>query len=74
LDEGEDAFLLALRDVAQARGGLKALSQASGLNRENLYDMLSTHGNPRFSSIKAVLDQLGMQVSFRAKLKRPRAA
>ena len=67
-------FLLALRDVAQAHGGMKALSQITKLNRENLYDMLSTRGNPRFSSIKAVLDKLGVQVRFRAKLHHPKAA
>ena len=41
LEEGEAVFLLALRDVAQAHGGMAGLAQATKLNRENLYDMLS---------------------------------
>src|SRR5262245_50790080 len=45
LEEGDDVFLLALRDVAQARGGVSALAETARLNRENLYDMLSREGN-----------------------------
>ena len=33
LEEGEDVFLLAVRDVVQAQGGMSALSQATKLNR-----------------------------------------
>jgi probable addiction module antidote protein len=67
-------FLLAVRDVAQAHGGLSALAQATKLNRENLYDMLSTDGNPRLSSIRAILNKLGLQVSFTPKQRGPKAA
>src|SRR5580692_7122071 len=64
LEEGEDVFLLALRDVAQVHGGIAGLAQAAHLNRENLYGMLSEKGNPRLSSITAILDTLGFQVNF----------
>jgi probable addiction module antidote protein len=64
LEEGEDIFLLAVRDVAQAQGGLTALSQATQLNRENLYNMLSQEGNPRFSSITSILSELGLEMKF----------
>lgn len=74
LEEGEDVFLLAVRDVAQAYGGISALSMNTNLNRENLYDMLSEKGNPRFSSIKAILDQLGFEVKFAPKLQGTKAA
>ena len=67
LEEGEDVFLLALRDVAQALGGITGLAQATKLNRENLYEMLSADGNPRLSSITTVLDKLGFQVNFKPK-------
>jgi probable addiction module antidote protein len=73
-DEGEEAFLLAMRDVAQAQGGLRSLSQATKLNRENLYAMLSRKGNPRLSSVAAVLRQLGFEVSFTPKSRNSRAA
>jgi probable addiction module antidote protein len=67
LEEGEDVFLLAVRDVAQAHGGLTVLAQSTKLNRENLYDMLSTSGNPRLSSISTILDQLGFEIRFAPK-------
>jgi probable addiction module antidote protein len=67
LEEGEDVFLLAVRDVVQAQGGISALAQATRLNRENLYGMLSRDGNPRLSSIKSILDKLGFEVKFKPK-------
>jgi len=45
-DEDEHVFLLALRDVADAHGGVRALSRNARLNRESLYRMLSRSGNP----------------------------
>jgi probable addiction module antidote protein len=67
LEESEDVFLLAVRDVAQAHGGITALAQSTKLNRENLYDMLSTDGNPRLSSITAILSKLGFEIKFAPK-------
>jgi probable addiction module antidote protein len=67
LEEGDDVFLLAVRDVAQAYGGITALSQNTQLNRENLYAMLSKSGNPRLSSITSILDELGFAIHFAPK-------
>jgi len=67
LDEGEDVFLLGIRNVAMAQGGMKALADATHLNRESLYDMLSEKGNPLFSSVTSVLDKLGIELGFKAK-------
>jgi probable addiction module antidote protein len=74
LEESEETFLLAVRDVAQAHGGIKALAQAAKLNRENLYDMLSEEGNPRLSSVTAILDTLGFTVNFKPKSRKAKAA
>jgi probable addiction module antidote protein len=74
LEEGEDVFLLAVRDVAQAHGGMSALSRATDLNRENLYAMLSAEGNPCFSSLAAILDKLGIEMKFTPKSGRTSAA
>lgn len=67
LDEGEDVFLLALRDIVQAQGGMSSLARMTKLNRENLYDMLSRSGNPRLRSVTAILDRLGFEVVFKPK-------
>lgn len=62
--EGEAAFLLAIKDVAEATGGMAPLARAAKLNREGLYDMLSEQGNPRLSSLCAIIEALGMQLEF----------
>ena len=73
-EEGPDVFLLGVRDVAEAQGGLRTLAERTSLNRENLYDMLSKGGNPRLSSLSAVLEKLGIEISFRPRLKGKKAA
>lgn len=74
LEEGADVFLLALRDVAKAQGGITLLARATKLNRENFYAMFSPKGNPRLSSMTAILDKLGLAINFTPKRKRTRAA
>ena len=59
-------FLLALRNVAEARG-MARLARETKLNRENLYAMLSERGNPVFSSLSVILDALGMKLSVELK-------
>ena len=57
-----EVFLLALRNVAEARGFTK-LAQDTKLNRESLYRMLSKKGNPSLSSLHVLLDSLGFRLS-----------
>ena len=59
-------FLLALRNVAEARG-MSHLARATELNRESLYMMLSERGNPVLSNLYAILDALGMRLSISRK-------
>lgn len=65
LEDGDhEVFLMALRNVAQARvGGMAKLADATGLNRESLYKMLSDQGNPELNSIALVLHALGLKIS-----------
>ena len=68
LEDGDPrVFLLALRDVARARGGVAKLAEATELNREHLYRMLSENGNPELSSLEALLDALGFRLSVSLK-------
>jgi probable addiction module antidote protein len=67
LAEGEAAFLVAVKDVAEARGGITPLARRTKLNREGLYDMLSEKGNPRLSSLSAIIDALDMELHFTPK-------
>jgi probable addiction module antidote protein len=65
-EDAEELFLLALRNVAKARGIAK-LAEEAALNRESLYRALSAKGNPRLSTIGAVLDALGLRLVVEVK-------
>jgi probable addiction module antidote protein len=64
-DEDERVFLLALRDVLEARGGnIADLAEETHLNKQNLYRMLSKKGNPRLTSLKTVLHAIGFEMDI----------
>ena len=63
-DDGIEGFLDALRDVARANGGVAEIAKVTGLNREGLYDALSREGNPRLSTLAAVLNAVGLRISI----------
>ena len=68
LEDGEpEVFLLALRDVVDSYGGMGKLSATTSLNRENLYRMLSTKGNPEFFSLSTVLNAVGFRLAVEPK-------
>lgn len=63
--EGGDknVFLLALRNVAEAHGGLSRLARKAKVDRTNLYKMLSQRGNPAIQSLENILKALGMRLA-----------
>ena len=64
IEEGDPAGLLqALRNVAEARGGIARIAEKTGLNREALYRTLSRRGNPQLKSLAAILDAAGLRLS-----------
>ena len=63
-NDSEEVFLLGLRDVVEARGGVGKLAKLTGLNREGLYKILSENGNPRLSSIAQIFRCLGINIHF----------
>jgi len=64
MQEGSlDAFLIALRNVAEATGGLGQLAKATDLGRESMYKTLSEEGNPQFVTVQAILKALGLRLS-----------
>jgi probable addiction module antidote protein len=75
---GEDprVFLLALGNVADAHGGILALSRDTHLNRESLYSMLSKSGNPSLDGLAAVLKAWGLRLAVQPETppRRPRRA
>ncbi|PIP38208.1 MAG: putative addiction module antidote protein [Desulfobacterales bacterium CG23_combo_of_CG06-09_8_20_14_all_51_8] len=64
LREGsQEMFMLALRDVAKAKGITRA-ARESNLNRETMYRMLSENGNPSLSSLNKLLDTFGLTLNI----------
>jgi probable addiction module antidote protein len=72
-DDDPHVFLLALRDIAEAKGGMGWLADEADLNRENLYRTLSLKGNPRFFNLLAVLDAIGLELTIQTRHKHARA-
>jgi probable addiction module antidote protein len=65
--DSQEAFLVPLRDVAEAQVGIASVAKEANVNRENLYRTLSKEGNPRLSTLGAVLSALGMDLIVRLK-------
>lgn len=66
-EEDPKVFLMALRNVADAQG-MAELAKKSHLSRENLYTALSVKGNPRLSSLYAIMNALGLNLSVHPKI------
>ena len=61
-DDDPRVYLAALRTVAEAQGMAK-VAKAAGVPRESLYRALSAGGNPRFSTLQAILRAAGFKLS-----------
>jgi probable addiction module antidote protein len=63
-DNNADLLLVALRNVAEARGGIAKLAKKTHLNRQSLYKALSKSGNPRLDTFGLILSGLGFHLSI----------
>ena len=57
----QDAFLVAVRDVAKARG-IADVAARAGLGRESLYKTLKPGARPRFDTVRRLLAALGVKL------------
>lgn len=62
-DDEPGVLLLALRHIAEARGGIAKVAKAAGIERESLYRALSRRGNPRLSTLVAVTKAVGLRLT-----------
>ena len=60
-DPDPEAFLMAVRDVAKARG-IATIAVKSGLGRESLYKTLRPGAKPRFETVMRLLNALGVKL------------
>ena len=64
-DGDQSAIMLALRQVAQAQGGLAKVARKAHLTREATYKMLSKSGNPELRSLSAILKATGLRIAVK---------
>lgn len=64
-DDDIRVFLVALRNVVEAHGGISALAKETDLNRESLYRTLSREGNPTLGNLFLMLDALGLELQIK---------
>jgi len=57
-DDNPEVFVIALGNVAKARGVTK-IARQSGLNRESLYKIFSGKAKPQWGTIHALMRTLG---------------
>ena len=66
LEEGNEKKLMrALGDAVLAVKGMSQVAKEAGLSRQALYKGLSENGNPKVSSLFAVLRSVGLEFSVR---------
>lgn len=62
-ERDREAFLLALKDVIETRGGIGELADRVKIRRPSLYRILSSKGNPKLETLQEILSSLGLRVS-----------
>lgn len=60
---GVGAFLIALRQIIEARGGVGEIAKKSGLARQHIYRALSANGNPTLSTITEITRAAGVRLA-----------
>ena len=63
-DGDAKALLVALCNIAEARGGIGQLAKKTHLNRQNLYNVLSKKGNPTLDTFDLILKGLGYRLAI----------
>jgi probable addiction module antidote protein len=62
LEEDREGFLMALRNVMEAHGGVAAVARRAKINRVSLYKISSRKGNPEFGSVLALCQALNVKL------------
>jgi len=72
LESGDNAaFLIALRDVVEASGGVNSVARQAHIQRQSVYKALSKRGNPTLTTLRDVLKPLGLRISVTRKPRQP---
>lgn len=72
-DGDQDELLITLRQMTLAFGGVRSVAEAADLNATQLYRTLSADGNPALSTLRAILETMGLRLAVQP-IKRARKA
>jgi probable addiction module antidote protein len=61
-EESQHLFFIALRNVAEAQGGIGNLAKKANIGRESLYKTLSEKGNPKWHTLVSLVIALGLNL------------
>lgn len=65
LEDGDQAELLvALRQIAEAFGGVRKIAKSAEINPSQLYRTLSEKGNPEVRNFRAILRAMGLRLTI----------
>ncbi len=74
MEEGDRVvFLLALRNIDSAHGGIAAIAEKANMNRENLYRIFSRRGNPEIKNVLKILQSIGLNLTVSPKKRSSRS-
>jgi probable addiction module antidote protein len=62
LEDSDEMFLMALRDVAEARQ-MSNVAQTAGIARESIYRALTAKGNPTYATLLGILRAVGLRLA-----------
>ena len=64
MEKDDSLFLLALRNVIQAQRKMSAIARRTHLGRESMYKSISKNGNPRWKSLKKIVQTFGWRYAL----------
>lgn len=66
LEDGNmEAFLLALKNIVDAKGSVQEVANETNISRQHLHRLLSGNGNPTLETLASVLHAVGLTIDFR---------
>ena len=65
-DDDPRMFLIAIGNAVKSKG-VSTVAQETGLGRESLYKTFSGAASPNWSTLKRLLDNLGIEITLQAK-------
>lgn len=64
-DGNMEAFLLALKNVVDATGAVKAIATDADISRQHLHRLLSGNGNPTLETTVSILNAVGLTIDIK---------